>query len=74
MSERAVVIIGLPESGKTTFLAALWHLITERDVETVLQFHTLRAGTTAHLNEIAARWRDGESGRARARPCAAPGP
>lgn len=58
MSDRSVVIIGLPESGKTTFLAALWHLITARDVKTALHFHTLREGATAHLNEIAKRWRD----------------
>ena len=58
MAERSIVIIGLPESGKTTFLAALWHLITERDVDTVLRFHTLRVGKAAHLNKIAARWRD----------------
>jgi hypothetical protein len=58
MSARSIVIIGLPESGKTTFLAALWHLITERDVETKLQFHKLGAGDVTHLNEIAARWRD----------------
>lgn len=58
MSERSVIIIGLPESGKTTFLAALWHLITDRDVETRLQFHTLKDGDATHLNEIAARWRD----------------
>lgn len=58
MNERSVVIIGLPESGKTTFLAALWHLITERDVETELKFLTLRSGETSHLNEISARWRD----------------
>lgn len=51
MTERSVVIIGLPESGKTTFLAALWHLITERDVETALKFHTLRSGETSHLND-----------------------
>lgn len=58
MSARSVVIIGLPESGKTTFLAALWHLITDRDVDTVLRFHTLKDGDAAHLNDIAARWRD----------------
>ena len=58
MNERSVVIIGLPESGKTTFLAALWHLITARDVETILRFHTLRDGESSHLNAIAARWRD----------------
>ncbi len=58
MSTRSVVIIGLPESGKTTFLAALWHLIVERDVDTLLRFDTLGAGDATHLNWIAARWRD----------------
>lgn len=58
MTERSIAIIGLPGSGKTTFLAALWHLITERDVDTALRFHTLLVGKATHLNEIAARWRD----------------
>lgn len=58
MAERSVVIIGLPASGKTTFLAALWHLVTARDVETTLRFGGLRAGDASHLNAIAARWRD----------------
>ena len=58
MNERSVVIIGLPESGKTTFLAALWHLITERDVPTVLSLDTLGSGERSHLNQISARWRD----------------
>ncbi len=53
MPERSVVIIGLPASGKTTFLAALWHLVTARDVDTVLRFGTLRVGDAAHLNAIA---------------------
>ena len=58
MAERSIVVIGLPASGKTTFLAALWHLITEREVDTLLRFDTLSVGNTAHLNDIAARWRD----------------
>lgn len=58
MSERSVAIIGLPESGKTTFLAALWHLVTSREIETSLRFRALNAGNAAHLHEIAARWRD----------------
>lgn len=58
MSERSIVIIGLPGSGKTTFLAALWHLITERDVETALRFGSLGHGDSTHLNALAARWRD----------------
>ena len=58
MNNHSVTIIGLPASGKTTFLAALWHLICARDIETVLRFHSLKAGDSTHLNQIAARWRD----------------
>ena len=58
MSTRSAVIIGLPASGKTTFLAALWHLITERDVDTMLQFDSLKDGDQSHLNAIAMRWRE----------------
>ena len=58
MAERSVVIIGLPASGKTTFLAALWHLVTMRDVETALKFDNLRVGDATHLNDISRRWRE----------------
>lgn len=58
MADRSVVIIGLPESGKTTFLAALWHLVTSREIETVLRLTNLRSGDLSHLNAIAAQWRD----------------
>ena len=58
MAERSVVIIGLPASGKTTYLAALWHIITAREIDTTLRFGDLRVGDFAHLNAIAARWRN----------------
>ena len=58
MAETSIVIIGLPESGKTTYLAALWHQITAGDVETKLRFRNLLAGNSKHLNSIAARWRN----------------
>jgi len=58
VSEKAVVVMGLPESGKTTFLAALWHLVTEREIDTKLKFVTLRAGEVRHLNAIADIWRN----------------
>ena len=57
MAERSVVIIGLPASGKSTYLAALWHLVTDGDVETTLRFGDLLAGGSGHLNTIATRWR-----------------
>ena len=52
-----IVVLGLPGSGKTTFLAALWHLLTSDEVETRLSLVSLKAGESAHLNEIAALWR-----------------
>lgn len=57
MAEKSIVVLGLPGSGKTTFLAALWHLVSEREIDIKLKFVTLRAGNAVHLNEIAARWR-----------------
>ena len=51
-----MVICGLPGSGKTTFLAALWHLVTSREVETALRFESLRNGDASHLNALATRW------------------
>jgi hypothetical protein len=56
--ERSIIICGLPESGKTTFLAALWHLVTARDVETQLTFDSLRDGDQTYLNNIVRQWRD----------------
>lgn len=56
MVEKSVVVMGLPGSGKTTFLAALWHLIVGREIDVKLNFVTLRAGNAAHLNEIARLW------------------
>jgi hypothetical protein len=57
--DRSVTICGFPESGKTTYLAALWHLLTARAGQTSLRFESLRNGDSSHLNELAARWRDG---------------
>ena len=49
-------IIGLPESGKTTFLAALWHLIEAGEVSTQLTLDRLD-GDREYLNHIAECWR-----------------
>lgn len=54
---RPVSIIGFPGSGKTTFLAALWHLVQSDELATKLKFAGLKEGNFEHLNEIAARWR-----------------
>lgn len=51
-----VVVLGLPSSGKTTFLAALWHLVTANEVESALTLVSLKAGEAAHLHALAERW------------------
>lgn len=48
-------IIGLPESGKTTFLAALWHIIDAGEVQTVLKLDT-QIGDHKYLNAIVDNW------------------
>jgi hypothetical protein len=52
-----MIICGLPGSGKTTFLAALWHLVTSREIDTALRFESLRNGDSSHLHALATRWR-----------------
>ena len=49
-------IIGLPKSGKTTFLAALWHVLNAGEVSTKLQLDKL-IGDSNHLNGIVEAWR-----------------
>src|SRR5579871_183924 len=55
--QRSIVIGGLPGSGKTTFLAALWHLVIGREIPTKLGFHSLPDGDSTYLNQIARVWR-----------------
>lgn len=49
-------ILGLPGSGKTTYLAALWHLIDAGEVDTKLVLDKL-VGDYRYLNSIVASWR-----------------
>jgi hypothetical protein len=50
------VVMGLPESGKTTFLAALWHLIEAGDTDCHLALDGYK-GNLTYLNKIAEAWR-----------------
>lgn len=60
MTNPAVAIIGLPASGKTTLLAALWHMIRETGSVTTLKFGGLSLGKYEHVNSLATRWRAGK--------------
>lgn len=53
---KVIVAMGLPESGKTTFLAALWHLLTNKKVPVRLSLEKLAAEEATYLRAIATRW------------------
>lgn len=50
-----LLFMGLPGSGKTTFLAALWHVLNDRSSETRLKLKGLSVDRT-YLNQITADW------------------
>jgi len=56
MSTGSIVVAGLPGSGKTTFLAALWHLIFGRELPTELSLKDIARGDYTHLNAITDLW------------------
>jgi hypothetical protein len=59
-NDRSVVsisIVGLPASGKTTFLAALWELVNERRVPKKLRFHSIGDHDLSYLRKIVSVWR-----------------
>ena len=55
LNENTILICGLPDSGKTTFLGALSYLMTSREVATELSHDGLPA-ERAFLNTLANRW------------------
>lgn len=54
---REVLVMGLPEAGKTTFIAALWHVVSAKEVESELQMADLQP-SREHLNVISKKWRE----------------
>ncbi len=55
MSVRRNLVIGLPESGKTTFIAAFWHIVESEDVPSALRVKQL-TGDRAYLNRLREAW------------------
>lgn len=53
------IFIGLPETGKTTYLAALWHVVCVGDVQASLKLVRLH-GDQGYLNKIREQWAKAE--------------
>ena len=58
-TKSSFVVCGLPGSGKTTFLAALWHLVQSSEIETCLKFRSLDYAEYAYINAIRDCWLKG---------------
>ena len=58
MTKSTHLVMGLQGSGKTTFAAALWHLVDMGEVDTVLVKGT-HTGDFRYLEEIAQDWAEG---------------
>ena len=57
MQEREILVMGLPKAGKTTFIAALWHVVSSRELPSELQMGELQPSRD-HLNSLAKSWRE----------------
>jgi GTPase SAR1 family protein len=49
------LMVGLPRTGKTTYLAALWHVVRSDEVSGSMSL-VRREGSQAYLNQIASQW------------------
>ncbi|WP_288443588.1 hypothetical protein [uncultured Serratia sp.] len=58
MQVKKISFLGLPSSGKSTFLAALWHLILTDEVECPLSLNGFTSDYP-YLNSIHSHWIDG---------------
>ena len=55
MSQNNLLLCGLPASGKTTFLAALWYLLSQKEILAALTLGALPQNRV-YLNELSRKW------------------
>jgi len=56
MTTRNVFMAGLPDAGKTTFIAALWYLVFSRTPGLALSFGSLENVDMAYLDNLRSQW------------------
>jgi GTPase SAR1 family protein len=54
-NEMGILLVGLPKAGKTSFVAALWHVLTSEEVPGSLRLTSL-GGDDTYLNQIKDEW------------------
>lgn len=55
MDDFRCLMVGLPKTGKSTFLGALWHVVRSKEVTGSLEL-VRREGSQAYLNDLADSW------------------
>ncbi|SDF29895.1 hypothetical protein SAMN05216337_105054 [Bradyrhizobium brasilense] len=58
-SSKKFMVFGLTGAGKSTFAAALWHLVDSREVPAIALEKGLHSGNFNYLEKISKRWCDG---------------
>ena len=56
MENKNILLIGLPESGKTTYIGALWNYINSIMEKKSIELHSLEGVDTEYLDSIADKW------------------
>jgi hypothetical protein len=55
--KQQLFVVGLPGAGKTTYLAALWHVVESSEVQSALRLVKLQ-GDATYLNQVRSLWVD----------------
>lgn len=57
MNHKKIILCGLPSSGKTTFIAALWHILFHGEISTALSLENYpEARSREYLSKISRQW------------------
>lgn len=59
MSDREIMVLGFHASGKTTFAAALWHLVDSREITDTALVKGKHNGDFQYLEKISSVWAEG---------------
>jgi hypothetical protein len=59
MSDQEIMVLGFQASGKTTFAAALWHLVDSREIQDTALVKGKHNGDFQYLEKIASAWAAG---------------